>query len=204
MQSLLHYANVIIIEHDDTTDSSYAGTSEPNDDQPNAQTEQPEPYDVGMSWEQSIVISDCESEPDDRAHVQNDQCPRKVSESLQPNLLNIPDHPATRNETPHQPQAPMDDGPAQHPINNPNNPPATAPQARLVNAIDQYAVARTDARGWPPSVDELMNSAEHLELWTHARHPITGDPVFNPHRSRENADHMPKNLQSDFIGNIPV
>jgi hypothetical protein len=193
-----------IIEHDDMTDSSYAGTSELNDDQPNAETEHPAPHDVGMSWERSIVISDCESEPEDNADIEDDRCPRKVSESLQPNLVNIPDHPATRIETPHQPQAHVDDSPAQHPANNPNNPPTTAPQARLVNDIDQYAPARTDARGWPPSVDELMNSAEHFELWTQARHPITGDPVFNPQALRHNADQVRKNLQLDFIGNIPV
>lgn len=194
-----------IIEHDNTTDSLYVPTPpESSEDQPNVQTEQPEPRDVGMNWEQSIVISDCESEPDDNADLQDEQYPRKVSESLQPTLINMPDHPVTRNETPQQPQVPMHDGPVQHPTNDPNNTSATVPQTSLEQAITQYALAGPYGRGWPPSVDEMMKTEEDLELWTRARHPITGDLVFNPHGTKGNADQVPKNMHSGFMSQVPI
>ncbi|KAM0336415.1 hypothetical protein ACHAPQ_004190 [Fusarium lateritium] len=189
----------VVPEHDDTTDPLYSSTTEPNDDQPNAQAEHPEPHNIGMSWEQGILISDCESEPEDNADAHDDHCPRKVSESLQPNLSNMPDHPVTRNETPHQPQTTRNDGPAPHPT---NNPPVTASRTRLEGSIDRSNFARTDSGGWPPSVDELMAEEEHFELWRHACHSFTGDPIFNGHGSRNSADQLPKNLQSDSSGQV--
>ncbi|WZH48539.1 uncharacterized protein QYS62_009717 [Fusarium acuminatum] len=195
----------VLPEHDNTTDSLYVPTPpESSDDQPNAQTEQPEPHNAGMSWEQGIVISDCESEPDENADVQDEQCPRKVSESLQPTLINVPYYPVTRNETPQQPQVPMHDGPAKHPTNDHNNTSVTATRTRLEQAITQYALAGPDGRDWPPSVDEMMNTEEDLELWTRARHPITGDLVFNPHGTKGNADQVPNNMHSGFMSQVPI
>jgi hypothetical protein len=157
-----------------------------------------------MSWEQGIVISDCESEPDENADVQDEQCLRKVSESLQPTLINVPYYPVTRNETPQQPQVPMHDGPAKHPTNDHNNTSVTATRTRLEQAITQYALAGPDGRDWPPSVDEMMNTEEDLELWTRARHPITGDLVFNPHGTKGNADQVPNNMHSGFMSHVPI
>ncbi|KAM0198449.1 hypothetical protein ACHAPI_003972 [Fusarium lateritium] len=191
----------VVPEHDDTTDPLYSGTTEPNDDRPNAEAEHPEPHDIGMSWEQGILISDCESEPEDRADAHDDHCPRKVSESLQPNLSNMPDHPVTRNETTHQPQAPMNNGVAPH---HTNNHPVTASRTRLEGSIGRNNLARTDSGGWPPSVDELMAEEEHFEMWRHACHSLTEDPIFNGHGSRDSADQAPKSFQSDSSGQIPT
>lgn len=189
------------------TGSLHAGPSESRDDQPNVQTERPESRGIGMSWEESIVISDCESEPDDKEDVEDDQYetrPRKVSETRQPVLINIPDYAVTRNETPRQPQAPTGDGQAQHSTNNSKSTPATTSQAQLEQAIAQYSLAKTGASGWPPSVDEMMNTEEDLELWTRARHPITGDLVFNPHGTKGNMDQVPMSLHSRFMSQVPI
>ncbi|KAM0227481.1 hypothetical protein ACHAP5_012170 [Fusarium lateritium] len=190
-----------VSEHEDATDPLYAGTSGPNDDRRNAEAEHPEPHDLGMSWERGILISDCESEPEDKADARDDQCPRKVSESLQPNLSNMPDHPVARNETPHQPQAPRNNGPAPH---SANNLPVAASWTRLEESMDRYNLARTDSEGWPPSVDELMDEAEHFELWEHAHHSMTGDSGPSTHGSRDKANQGGNSLQSGIAGQVPV
>ncbi|KIL86169.1 hypothetical protein FAVG1_10565 [Fusarium avenaceum] len=207
VRSDVEMGQAIMPERHHMTGSLHASTSEPRDDQPNAQTERPESRGIGMSWEESIVISDCESEPDDNVDVEDeeyDKRPRKVSESRQPVLINIPDYAVTRNETPQQPQAPAGDGLTQHSTNNSSSTTTTTTsQAQLEQAIAQYSLAKTGASGWPPSVEEMMNS-EDLELWTRARHPITGDLVFNPHGTKGNVNQVPMSLHSRFMSQVPI